>query len=194
MNKPVLGLLIAAATTASSAAFAHDSEWQHSDDQPTWQPQAIPAAPAPPEYQQMPAPAYAPQAPAVTVTAAPAATGQWVFTDQYGWLWMPYGASYTYVARGDAAYTFAFYPHFGWRWVAAPWVVGYGPTPCWGRLGPSRFAWYDRPAFRGYAHAGWYGRPAHYYREPVVSAPVYYRAAPYAAGRRGGGWHGGHHR
>src|SRR5665811_1632972 len=31
-----------------------------------------------------------------------AAAGQWVYTDQYGWIWMPYGTQYTY--EGSSAY------------------------------------------------------------------------------------------
>ena len=34
----------------------------------------------------------------------PPSTGQWVYTTQYGWIWMPYGAQYTYEPTNGAAY------------------------------------------------------------------------------------------
>jgi hypothetical protein len=137
----------------------------------------------------MPEPPPPPQAPAATAytyeTPAPAPAapaGQWVYTTQYGWIWAPYDASYTYVPGADVAYTFAYYPRIGWRWVASPWVLGLGPTPVWGRLGPVHFAWYGHPGFHGrvIAPGGWYGHPVN-------------RPAPRVA------WHGsfgrvGHHR
>lgn len=117
-----------------------------------------------------PPPAAAPPAPAgAQPTAIP--DGQWVFTSQYGWVWMPYGAAYTYLpAAPDAVPSMYVYtPVFGWRWVAAPWVWGLGPRP-WFALAPRHFAWYGHP-WLGHAwyefrvrdwHAGArdsYGRP-----------------------------------
>jgi hypothetical protein len=79
----------------------------------------------------------------------PAAGGQRIYTSQYGWLWMPYARDYTYVSPdGGAAYEYAYYPSYGWRWVYSPWVIGYGPHPYWGRLGPRYYAWHSRPWFR----------------------------------------------
>jgi hypothetical protein len=121
------------------------------------QPSAPPPATAPPPPPATGAPAQPPIAappPAATVQygapppmAAPA--GQWVYTSQYGWLWMPYQQSYTYVAPdASLAYSYVFYPAFGWRWVVAPWILGFGPVPFWGTLGPTHFVWYSRPWFR----------------------------------------------
>ena len=129
-----------------------------------------------------PAPAEAPQA-----EAAP--TGQWVYTNQFGWLWMPYGREYTYVP-GDAQVfpdQYVYYPAYGWRWVVAPWVYGYGPAPYWGVLGPSYFVWYAHPWFRVGGYWGWGGyRGWGHYRGWVgprawgargwAAAPAYYRS------------------
>jgi hypothetical protein len=184
VNKRVIGILIAAATTAGSAAMAQEG--------PEYQPLAMPAPPPPPQV----APAdYG----AVATVAAPAPSGQWVYTNQYGWIWSPYDSNYTYVAGPGAAYTFAFYPHFGWRWMASPWVLGVGPSPFWGRLGPSRYAWYGHPGFRGFApRGGWYGRPG--VRVGMSAGLAYhpvYRAAPHGWGRsapQAWGRAGGHRR
>jgi hypothetical protein len=73
--------------------------------------------------------------------------GQWVYTAQYGWVWMPYGSQYVDEA-GPCAYVFAV--GFGWRWVAAPWVWGWGAYPYFGVWGPAHFAWY-----RGLYRGGW---------------------------------------
>ncbi len=73
-----------------------------------------------------------------------AENGQWVYTSQYGWVFMPYGDEYVYtppVSTGQP-YFYVYYPTFGWRWVVAPWVWGIGPHPYFGRLGAWRFPWY----------------------------------------------------
>jgi hypothetical protein len=76
--------------------------------------------------------------------ATPVPSGQWVYTQQYGWLWMPYGAAYTSVASPTVAHEFVYSPAYGWRWVSAPWVLGLGRAPHWGRLGPRQYGWYAR--------------------------------------------------
>jgi hypothetical protein len=174
-------VLIAAATTlGSSAAFA-----QAPPAPPTWAPPAMPEPPPPPQEPAAAPQAYVPPAPAALhayaapppaapyayATAPVAPAGQWVHTRQYGWIWMPYGPSYTYVAGRHVAYTYAYYPRSGWRWVSAPWVMNVGPTPFWGRLGPSRFAWYGNPGFRGRVveHGGWRARPVPRRHAPHVT-------------------------
>jgi hypothetical protein len=93
------------------------------------------------------------------VEPAPASTGQWVYTAQQGWIWIPYAQSYTYVtADGSVAYEYVYYPTFGWRWVPSPWVLGIGPAPFWGGRGYVRFAWYAHPWFGVHRY---YGSPAH---------------------------------
>jgi hypothetical protein len=193
----VIGALILATTTIGPAAFAQEP--QPVDSQEMGQPPApMPEPPPPPEAAYASPAGYAP---APVAVAAPAPAGQWVYTQQYGWVWMPYGANYTYVTATDAAYTFAYYPRFGWRWLAAPWVLSVGPTPRWGHLGPVHFAWYGRPRFHGYvAHSTWYGRPE--YRAPIVHATwgrpavrgnvVWHNEGGHGEGH---GWgRGGHHR
>jgi hypothetical protein len=122
---------------------------------------SAPGALPPPPATNPPVPSAQPlehpplQAPVATqAPAPPLPPGQWVFTQQYGWLWMPYGQGYTHVIDDAAlAYEYAYYPTFGWRWVVAPWVLGFGVTPYWGAFGPRPFAWYAHPWFRvGTAH------------------------------------------
>jgi len=145
------------------------------------------------------------------------ATGQWVYTGQYGWVWMPYGNGYTYVPSGGGAPDmYVYYPTVGWTWVVAPWIWGWGPMPYWGLYGTGGFGWYGYGYGRwyGYAgpYAGWYGR-GYWNGGRWVGAP-YHPAGPrgggyapppgggvhsggYAAPRGGGmsaGGHGGGHR
>jgi hypothetical protein len=189
----MIGVLIAAATTVGSAAMAQEPaapDYQVAGQPPAPMPQPPPPPQAAP-YDYAPAPE--------AVAPAPGPSGQWVYTNQYGWVWMPYGANYTYVPGGNVAYSYAFYPHFGWRWISSPWVLGFGPSPYWGRPGPVHFAWYGRPSFRGYAPravAYGYGRPVfHGNPAPRVvfrGSPVYRAPAVHAGWRGGGGQGGGH--
>jgi len=176
-----------------------------------------PAPPPPPEATQGPAPAEAqpselpPPPPGAQSVAPPGEhaqppaegpAGQWVYTNQYGWLWMPYGQQYTHIPSDTQVYPdmYVYYPTYGWRWVVAPWVYGYGPAPYWGVFGPRYFAWYAHPWFRvggfwgwggyhGWGHyRGWVGprawgahgwaRAPHYYRSGVGGPhphPVHHR-------------------
>src|SRR5664280_2245442 len=85
---------------------------------------ALPEQPAPPSaHKARPQPA---------AQVAESADGQWVYSDQYGWIWMPYAQAYTYVTPAGSPYEYVYYPTFGWRWVYAPWVLGWGPAPYWG--------------------------------------------------------------
>ncbi|MGZ6125196.1 MAG: hypothetical protein ACXWLR_09575 [Myxococcales bacterium] len=97
-------------------------------------------------YRSQPAPAAAPRA------AAP--SGQWVYTSQYGWVWMPYGQQYvdegTYGA--DTPYQYIYTARLGWAWCAAPWLWGWGAYPYFGVPGPYRFGWYRGLYRSGY---GW---------------------------------------
>jgi hypothetical protein len=129
--------------------------------EPMQPPPAPPAAPPSPAEvgQAVVAPPMQATAPAPAAPPAPSpspAAGQWVYTNQYGWIWMPYSRDYTYVAPdGGMAYEYAYYPSAGWRWIYAPWILGWGPSPFWGRLGPVRFSWYAHPWFRvGFVHRG----------------------------------------
>ncbi len=80
--------------------------------------------------------------------------GQWVTTDQYGWGWMPYDASFTaapVVVSGDP-FLYGYYPVYGWRWLPAPWVFGIGPHPWFGPWGWHRYGWYGHVRF---GHSWW---------------------------------------
>src|SRR5580692_3798506 len=74
---------------------------------------------AAPDQQPPPPPADLPAVPqddAQTVAPQQAsASGQWVYTDQYGWVWIPYGAQYTSEgATGDEQpYEYVYYPVSG---------------------------------------------------------------------------------
>jgi hypothetical protein len=122
-------------------------------------------------------------APSVAGTLPP---GQWVFTNQYGWVWMPYGNDFTAgpVFDGGDPCMYVYSGVWGWRWVAAPWVFGIGPAPYWGVYGYARFGWYGRPWF---GHP-WYGYARGYppgYRGVVVTHPAgFYR--PGVSVERGG--------
>lgn len=158
------------------------------------------AAPPPPTESPAPPPAFsAPEQRAVTPTAA----GQWVYTVQYGWVWMPYGDAYTYVPAGGAAPDmYVYWPAYGWRWVVAPWLWGLGPHPYFGVYGWTRYGWYGRgfghwygfprggPAWAGrgsWGHGGWYGpHPGSVAPHPVVRGGGPVVARPGGFGRPGG--------
>jgi hypothetical protein len=158
-------------------------------------PPPAPAAEAPPT-QPAPAPAVPPPAAAPQPAGVPA--GQWVETQQYGWLWIPYGQQYTYVPADPQVFPdqYVYYPAYGWRWVISPWVYGYGPQPYWGVRGVRVFAWYAHPWFRVGGYWGWGGyRGWGHYRGwvgPRVWGPHGWRGAPayYRTGH--GGPHPGH--
>ena len=120
-----------------------------------------PAPPAPPiEVPSAQPPSAYPAPPsAAAPQPATAPSGQWVYTNQYGWLWMPYGQQYTYIAADPQVFPdqYVYYPVYGWRWVVAPWVYGYGPQPYWGARGLRFFVWYAHPWFRVGGHWGWGG-------------------------------------
>ena len=106
---------------------------------------------------------------------AEAKDGQWVYTQQYGWVWLRYARESTYITPEGYAYSYVYYPGNGWCWLYSPWVYGWGPAPYWGVRGRGYFVWYAHP---------WFARPA---------GPP--RAAPRGGIRSGAHWgiglHGG---
>ncbi len=155
---------------------------------------------APPSYgptSVLPSPAIGTMTAAnVRAPLAPVPDGQWVFTAQYGWVWIPYASNYAYYPTADTASVYVYGPNFGWSWVSAPWIFGAGIRPYWGMRGDSRYVWYARPPlvrpFRPYP----YYHYQHYHR-PMMPPPGY--LPPPAYGHRhwhhGYGYgHGGHHR
>ena len=87
-------------------------------------PEQFPPAPPSPTP-----PAPPPQAQAADSQTVP--SGSWVYTAQYGWVWMPYADAYTYVPPSGYGepYMYVYYPAGGWSWVVAPWLWGWGPLP-----------------------------------------------------------------
>jgi hypothetical protein len=125
------------------------------------------------------APAYAP---AQTQEALPPpatwtstySTGQWVYTDDYGWIWVPNGTA-SFAADG-VPYDYLYTPAYGWNWYLSPW--GFGPY-AYGRW--VLHAW--RPVgFRGSWVAHPSARLGAIHRVPAGHAV---RMAP-ATGRGGG--------
>lgn len=201
MKKHLLPTALSLALLGSSAAVAQEqAEDSATPSQPSVQPPEPapdqlppepPASPAPPTYPGEAIPAQ--QAP-IGAQVDPG-SGQWVYTSQYGWVWMPYGQNYTYVTPDESnVYVYLYYPTFGWRWVFAPWVLGVGPSPYWGLSGVTPFYWHAHPYYwRAHPYA-WRARPyawqAHPYygRGPVEHGPM----APPGHGGYGGGGHGGY--
>ena len=171
-------LLVLAITAGPTVALAQEYDYGPpvDADQPEVQP---PAAPAP---AQLPPPP--PATTSYPVQAPPA--GQWTYTSQYGWVWLPYAQDYTYVpADGGYPSVYAYYPSYGWRWLAAPWIFSVGPRPFWGVYGPARFVWYSRPWFTHHvSYRSGYGGYGYRHHGP---ARVY-------GGHSGPGWSGGGYR
>jgi hypothetical protein len=133
-------------------------------------PESQPDAAESPVQPSAPQPGSLPPAPPAVAPAAPVSgpqvrqaelpSGQWVFTEQYGWVWMPYSPAYTFTPdyqRGDP-YMFVYYPSAGWTWVYAPWLWGWGPMLFVGNSVGVRFEWYGH----GWGRR-WRGeRPARY--------------------------------
>ena len=166
--------LVAAALLAGSVAprqvLAQANEPGSQATPPSGEPSE---APPPPPPAPPPAPAPAPAEP--QQAAPPSQPGQWVYTQQYGWIWMDYGDSFTYVPPSGAGepLAYVYYPVVGWTWIVAPWVWGIGPWPYFGVRGPAYFAWYRH---------GWWRTPTHWHYRP---APVYARTPMTVHGVRG---------
>lgn len=190
--KPILRAFTAVALLGSSSAFAQNqasSQPVEATETPapsTTAPQAMP--PTPPGNPGLPPGETAGQAPAPITPQT--TNGQWTYTSQYGWVYLPYNQSYTHVSPdGSLAYQYAYYPAQGWVWLESPWVLGWGPRPYWGYYGYNHFAWYAHPWFHvGVAYGGHFG-----YRTGFGHI---HGAAAY--GRHGGGYahpaHGHGHR
>jgi hypothetical protein len=147
---------------------------------------APPSGPPPPPPSAPPPPSDA-SASAPPVGAVP--SGDWVYTDQYGWVFMPSADQYTWIPPGAVGepLEFVYLPDAGWDWVGAPWIWGVGPAPHFGRRGPNAFGWYRH---------GWWRTPSrwHYVHAPRPGREREARAPRHAReGGRGGGVEGGEH-
>ena len=121
--------------------------------------QAPPPSTTPPAVQPPPPPASETPPPIAPRAEAAPPQGQWVYTSQYGWVWMPYGDGYAYLPPGGYGEPsmYVYVPAYGWSWLAAPWLWGYGPWPYFGVWGPARFAWYGH---------GWWRHPGRWHYAP----------------------------
>jgi hypothetical protein len=151
--------------------------------QPTYAPQSQdPNGQPPPQvvYQQQQE--EAPPPPAQWVYSYP--TGQWVFTSEYGWLWVPAGAA-TSGADG-VPYTYLYTPSYGWNWYVSPWGAGAYHYGLW-----VRHPWHP-VGWRG----GWVAHPNVFVRlggHAAFRGRAVVRGG-YGGGHYGGGGHGGGHR
>ena len=122
-------------------------------------------------------PVEAPPPEALVQPRAPAATpaGEWVDTQQYGRIWMPYSDAYTSMPPDGwgEPYQYIYGPAYGWTWVAAPWIWGWGPWPTFGFYGPRHFGWYGH---------GWWRTPSRWHYAPAARPGGFDR----------GGWQGPH--
>lgn len=171
------GSLPATAAVTADAGGKATQVQAPGEDQETEAPEGPPAAPppAPPSADAAPAPPAPAEPP-------PAGTppGQWVYTGQYGWLWMPYSDVYTYAPPDGwgEPYEYVYGPAFGWTWVAAPWVWGFGPWPFFGVVGPIHFGWWGH---------GWWRSPWRWHFVPAPrQRPGFVRGSPaFGPGPRG---------
>jgi hypothetical protein len=226
---PWMRLVVPALLLASAIARAADPVPETSAGAPdaglTLQGHVGEAPPAPILIATAPAPAEIPpgfaagQAPDGALLPSGVPQGQWVYTSQYGWLWMPYDNTYTYLPpEGGVPDMYVYYPSVGWSWVVAPWIWGYGPVPYYGACGTVGFAWYGVGFGHWYGYtwpyAGWYGwgyatgghwvgyhpaAPRSYLPGTGAgfhgSVPIHGSAPSAPAAPHGGGWHvGGFHK
>jgi hypothetical protein len=167
-----LAVLTAALVLAPAISFAQD-EWETEPAPQTPEPEALPPPPA--DTQAQPAPQATAEVP----------PGQWVYTQQYGWVWMPYADTYTQVpANGyGSPYVYVYYPAYScWTWLAAPWVWGIGAWPYFGVYGPTHYAWYGH---------GWWRYPGRWHYAPSV-APAWSPRLPRPGYSAGWGARGGY--
>jgi hypothetical protein len=119
-----------------------------------------------------------PAAPQPQVPAAPQPEGQWIYTDSYGWVWVPAGTVTVNVAAEP--YVYLYTPSFGWTWYVSPW--GWGPF----FVGP----WVHHPCCVARIwHGGrWVGPGVHVFGGGRYPGPP----AHFRGGAHGGHYHGGH--
>ncbi len=136
---------------ALALAMAPALSWAQGDP-----PQALPAvgppAAAPPPPAVAPAPKTDTSAPPPPVISGQVPAGQWAYTRQYGWAWMPYGRRFIDQPVPEATPLMYLYtPALGWSWVRAPWVGGVGPRPyfsIWMSRWPFPWRWRFAPGWR----------------------------------------------
>jgi hypothetical protein len=176
--KTTVGLLgslpaLLAGLLATSGALAEDEQTSPSQAPPPPPYQTAPAPPAmppaPPLAGQVPqeaehgsasgTPQQAAQGPATGAVQGPV-QGQWLYTDRYGWIWVPAGSEATTLNAQPYVYLYA--PTYGWTWFVSPW--GFGP-------------YHAGPWVRAHGAAYWHGpglRAAYPHYQPYVGPRVWY--------------------
>jgi len=132
---------------------------------------AAPQAPASPPPAAAPAPA---QAADQTTWVQSYPSGQWVYTVDHGWIWVPAGADT--VVEDGVPYAYFYTPLYGWTWYVSPW--GWGPY---------HYGLWFRHPWHPY---GWHGR---WVAHPAVVGHLNVHVGGHYGGFHGGGGHG-HHR
>jgi len=197
MKKPLeTSMLLAVLALYPSSALPHpDEELADLGDADASLTADPPQARPPPPPETLPSPP--PQKPP---PPAQPPSGQWVYTAQYGWVWMPHADAYTYVPPGGYGepYAYVYGPSFGWTWVVAPWIWGWGPWPSFGVVGPRHYGWYGHGWWRDPGRWHFAPRPGGGHRFPGVR-PAPHRGAWVGPGRSVGGrgfvgHRGGRHR
>jgi hypothetical protein len=124
---------------------------------PATQPPALPATPG--NAEKGAAPPAAPATPATpatptTTTDGKFPPGQWAYTSQYGWTWMPYAPEFVYQPPGlTVPMMYVYTTATGWAWLSAPWVTGLGPRPFFSVYMPAwPFTWHWHYAPVWHAH------------------------------------------
>jgi len=140
---PTLPQASAAPTPAPAARATPQPAPAPTPAQPPAQAQAAPPPAAQPgappvlrPYPSIPGPGHAPAAPSY-------GTGQWIYTQRYGWVFMPRSAAYSPLPPNGYGqpYTYVYHPQHGWTRVEAPWAWGVAPWPRFGVFGPPWFGW-----------------------------------------------------
>lgn len=200
----ILGILVNLTVAVAAQDAARDPVKSNGQASPLVGPNTQPPSTPPP-----PPPAALPEPPRGTSQERLSEEGQWVYTSQYGWVWMPYGDKFTHVPPdGSPPNMYVYYPEIGWSWVVAPWLWGWGVEPYFGHLGSRYYAWYGLGLGRWHGFSGAYalwGRSGRAYwgrghwnsvsRSYGHSASGGHVSGGGSHSSRGGGHHGGggHH-
>jgi hypothetical protein len=119
---------------------------------PSLQPgQSPPPPPSEGQAQASPHPA--------AVRRGAAAGGSWVYTLEYGRIWVPYANEHTYGGMAAAAspYWYSYRPLYERLWLAEPWLWSLDVQPDFGPLGPSGLEWYRGPYLAADGGSGYPG-------------------------------------
>ena len=104
-------------------------------------PHAAPDTPPPPDTAAAGAP-----------TTVATASGQWVYTRPYGWVWAPAHGVYSYAPgyTGVSPYTSVYLTGRGWLWVDAPWLWRWAPA-----LYPTAYYGLGARTYRSWGPSRW---------------------------------------